>query len=494
MSNRAPKRRFGCGMKPESGCLTGRRRIAYHEMKRLSWGGNQFASALAIMTFNRSMTRNILLRGVFWVGIYLALVLAPLIVMLLRPVPAGLGFWRDLSVALGFAGTSMAAIMFVLTARFRRTSAPFGIDIIYYFHRQIALVTLAIVVAHPLILLLVDRKLLILLTGGPWPWSLRTGLVALVLFVIIVGSSLFRRQLDFPYDSWRIWHAIFAPLALLATILHVRAVGYYLDTPWKGLLWILIVASVILILLYVRLLKPALLLRRPYLVEKRITEVPGTWTLVLRPAGSHSFRFQAGQFAWLTIWHSPFALKEHPFSISSSADRPERLSFTIKAAGDFTSKIKEVEPGERVYVDGPYGAFSFERYPAPAFVFIGGGIGSAPLMSMLRTLADRGDRRPVQFIYGGGRPHRLLFTEEIARLRQVLDLDVITVLDKAPADWQGETGLITAELLGRRLPADRMEREYFICGPVPMLHLVEKGLHRIGVPLTRIHSELFDLV
>jgi predicted ferric reductase len=438
--------------------------------------------------------KSILLRGFLWVVIYLAVVLAPLLVMLLWPVPAGLGYWPDLSIALGYASGSMMAVMFALTARLKRPSAPFGIDIIYYFHRQIALVTLTFVVAHPLTLLLADHNFPALLRQGPWSWSLRTGLAALAVFAIIIGSSVFRRQLGLSYDSWRIWHALLAPLALLTAILHIRAISYYLDTTWKGLLWQLIVASVILILLYVRLIKPALLLRRPYQVEKLITEMPGTWTLVLRPAGPHAFRFLPGQFAWLTIWHSPFALKEHPFSISSSADYPERLSFTIKTAGDFTSRIGEVEPGERVYVDGPYGAFSYERYPAPGFVFIGGGIGITPLISMLRTLADRGDRRPVQFIYGGGSPNRLLFNEEIARLRQLLDMDVVYVLDQPTPDWQGETGFITAGLLDRRLPMDRLQREYFICGPVPMLQMVEKGLHRAGVPLNRIHSELFELV
>ena len=72
--------------------------------------------------------------GLFWVGVYLLLVLMPLFVLLFSP-PAGNGFLYDLSMALGFAGTTMMAVMFILTARFKRASLPFGIDIIYYFHR-----------------------------------------------------------------------------------------------------------------------------------------------------------------------------------------------------------------------------------------------------------------------------------------------------------------------------------------------------------------------
>jgi predicted ferric reductase len=437
--------------------------------------------------------RHILLKGAFWAAVYLLLVLTPLLALLLRP-PSGLGFWQDFSLALGFAGTTMMAAMFVLTARFRRPSAPFGIDVIYYFHRQIGLIGLLFVFAHPLILVLAEPELLVLVTRGPLHWTLRTGLVSLAVFSLIVASSVWRRQIDFHYDDWRLWHVILAPLALFTGFLHIWAAGYYLDSPLKRFLWLLIIVSVVLIIFYVRLLKPARLLRNPYQVEEHFTEVPGTWTLVLKPLGSHNFRFLPGQFAWLTIYHSPFAMKEHPFSMTSSAEHPERLTFTIKAAGDFTRRIKEIKKGERVYVDGPYGAFSFDRYPAPGYVFIGGGIGSAPIMAMLRTMADRGERRPVQFIYGGGRPHRMLFTKEVEELQRKLDLEVIYVLSKSPPDWQGETGFITAELLNRRLPPDRAERECFICGPTPMLHLVEIGLHRSGVPLSRIHTEVFELV
>ncbi len=426
-------------------------------------------------------------------GIYLTLVLTPLFVMLWQPTPAGLGFWRDLSSALGFAGTTMMAIMFLLTARLHRVTAPFGIDIIYYFHRQIALVALFVVLAHPLILFSVDHELFSLAATHA-PWSLRTGTGAVIFFLLLLATSLWRKQLGIHYDTWRFWHAIFAVLALLFTLLHIRAIGYYIATPWKGLLWQLIVLTVFLVLLFVRLIKPASLLRQPYEVVDHHEEVADTWTLILRPLTSQKFRFIPGQFAWLTIWHSPFALKEHPFSISSSAEQPDRLTFTIKALGDFTSKIGGIENGSRVYMDGPYGAFSCDRHPAPGYVFIAGGIGSAPIMSMLRTLSDRGEQCPIQFFYGGGQWQRLPFTNELEELRRRLNLEIVYVLEKPPPEWEGETGLITAELLDRRLAEDRKSRQYFICGPIPMMHMVEKGLHSVGVPLTHIHSELFDLV
>lgn len=72
----------------------------------------------------------------FWIGVYPARVLAPLVLLLAGEMPSGSGFWRDFSMALGFAGMAMMGIQFLLTARFKRASAPFGIDIIHHLHSR----------------------------------------------------------------------------------------------------------------------------------------------------------------------------------------------------------------------------------------------------------------------------------------------------------------------------------------------------------------------
>ena len=90
--------------------------------------------------------------AVFWLCGYLALILAPLLILLIGPVPAGAGFWWDFSMALGFSGMTIMGIQFILTARFRRACAPFGIDIIYFFHRFLAVIGVTLIFAHVLII------------------------------------------------------------------------------------------------------------------------------------------------------------------------------------------------------------------------------------------------------------------------------------------------------------------------------------------------------
>lgn len=111
-------------------------------------------------------------RGVFWTGIYIAVVAGPLVFALVD-APAGRGFWIEFSVALGFIGLSLMGMQFALVARFRSVAAPFGEDAVIQFHRQMAYVATIFVVAHPVILFVADIELLALLNVFEAPWRAR---------------------------------------------------------------------------------------------------------------------------------------------------------------------------------------------------------------------------------------------------------------------------------------------------------------------------------
>ena len=398
-------------------------------------------------------------------------------------------------MVLGFAAASMMAIMFFLTARFKRAALPFGVDIIYYFHKQISLLLLLFALAHPLILIASEPVVLEMLKPRLLNRYMAAGIVSFIMIIFIMISSLWRKQLNIHYDNWRYVHAFLAAAAFLLALVHIEGVGNYIVTLEKRIAWSGIMACWFLLLLYVRLVKPFALLKKPYEIVRVESERGSAYTLDITPIGHPGIRFMPGQFVWLTMWSSPFSMREHPFSISSSAEQQGNLGFTIKELGDFTKRIKDAPRGLRVYVDGPYGAFSFDRHPAaPGYVFIAGGIGVAPIMSMLRTLADRKDKRSHLLFFAGANLDRLTFYEELIELKKTLSLRVVLVLEKPAPDWQGEKGFLTGTIFSRHLAENMREFEYFICGPVPMIHLAEKELHRLGVPLHHLHSELFDFV
>jgi predicted ferric reductase len=242
-------------------------------------------------------------------------------------------------------------------------------------------------------------------------------------------------------------------------------------------------AAFVGLLVWVRLLKPRRALARPWRLERVLAERGETTTLVLRPPAP--FRFDPGQFAWFAIGRSPFSITQHPFSFASSAERDDEVAIAVKALGDFTSTVGELEPGTTVYVDGPHGVFSIDHDAGEGFGLIAGGVGIAGLISMLRTMADRRDARPVLLFYANREWEGVAFREELELLKERLNLTLVHVL---------EPDYVTAEVLEPHLPAGYRRFQFFICGPDPMMDAAEAALIDLGVPPERVHTERFDMV
>ncbi len=442
----------------------------------------------------KAKSKSVVALALFWISVYLLMVLAPLIVLNIGEVPQGSGFWWDFSMALGFAGMAMMGVQFFLTARFKKASAPFGIDIIYYFHRYLAIAAFVFIFLHFLIIRIDSVEALGVINPLEAPWYMTAGRASLLLFMLLIVSSLFRKQLKIEYEAWRIFHIIVAIAAFILALAHIEGVGYYIADPQKRWLWTSYTIFFLLLMVYVRIVKPWGMKKHPYRVVEVTKERGDSYTLCLKPEGHAGMEFNAGQFAWLTLRDSPYHIKEHPFSFSSSPDS-NIIKFTIKELGDFTKTVKDTAIGDIAYLDGPYGTFTTDNYPeAPGFVFITAGVGIAPIMSMLRTMKELKERRPLVFLNVNKNLESIIFKEELDEISNHLDLKLVYLLTKEDESWQGEKGHISKELFQRILPQDFTQFEYFICGPAPVSDTTQKELYRLKVPLSRVHFELFDMV
>ncbi|MDM0027007.1 ferredoxin reductase family protein [Variovorax saccharolyticus] len=434
-------------------------------------------------------------RRVIWSVIYLLFILAPLLALLTGAMPPARDFWTEFSVALGYTGLAMMGLQFGLTARFRHVTDPWGEDVIYHFHRRVSLLAVGLVVVHPLILLANgSEKMAMPDSLVEVPLGAVFAVLSLGALVLLVVMALWRTRLKISYEFWHFTHIGLALVAVGGGLLHMVGWGFYLADPVKRALWIGMTIFWIALLLYVRIVKPLFMLRRPYRVAEVRAERGDTTTLVMRPEGHAGFRFRPGQFGWLTLWGSPFRITGHPFSFSSSAEAADgRVEMTIRNLGDFTSGIAKVPVGRRVYLDGPYGAFTIGN-PADMHVLIAGGIGITPMMSMIRTLVDRGDKRPLILLYGGKDLESLTFRDELDALVKQVDLTVVYVLSQPPEGWLGESGYIDAAMFKRHLPPGYADHEYFICGPDVMMDSIEAALGEMKVPLSKYHSERYSFV
>ncbi|WP_302138906.1 ferredoxin reductase family protein [Halomonas alkalicola] len=436
---------------------------------------------------------NVMRRALGWGAIYLVLALLPVAGVVAFSPAEGRGFGVELGTLLGLLALVVMALQALVSGRHRWFGEALGFDNLLQFHRRMGHFALLLVVAHPLVMLASRPAWLDYL--DPRDDTLRAlALIGLLLAtLLLVVTSLWRQACGLSYERWRALHGLLAVAVVGGGLGHALMVGHVTRGLPGWLLGGLVGASLLLVA-QSRLLRPWRLRRRPWQVVEASPARGDATTLVLAPVGGHRLAFAPGQFAWITLGDTPFRLQQHPFSIASSAARPERLAFTIKRLGDFTATLPEVPAGTRAFVEGPYGAFLPDAGNPSGAVLIAGGIGVTPVMSILRTFADRGESLPLWLIYANPTWEEATFREELDALAERLDLEVIHVLDEPPEGWQGERGKVDRELLSRCLPADDGRRDYFICGPDPLMDAAEGALIELGVAPTRLHSDRFDMV
>lgn len=431
-----------------------------------------------------------------WTLIYLGLALAPLALSVVAGPLAHESATSEVSLATGLVAASLLVAAYALPSRVRRLSVGLGIETVLRSHRLVALLATVLVLVHVGATVADDRHgwhLLDLRTAPPRVWAGSTATLGLVGLVLL---ALTRRRRRPRYEGWRLAHIVLATLVVVGTALHVWWLQHLVTLPVFAL-WFAALAGLMTVLLVYRWLwRPARALRRSYVVHEVRAASPTAVTVVLHARGHSGIAFQAGQFAWLKLGGSPFVFEEHPFTIASAASEPWRKEFTIKALGDWTELLSGLRPGRRVYLDGPHGRFTISDLPAPGFVFVAGGVGVTPMLSMLRTMADERDPRPALLLVGGRTVDELLHRDELAALAQRVALTSVEVVAEPPEGWAGEPGFISGALIERYLPRarDRRRRHWFVCGPPPMISAVLRDLDLLGVPRSQVHTEMFDMV
>jgi predicted ferric reductase len=431
------------------------------------------------------------------IAVYIALALAPLALAYAQGKPPR-PLWDELSSGLALTAFSILLVEFLLSGCFHSISKRMGMDVTMRFHQLLARTATVFVLVHPF--------LYTTPTGIPRPDdmtglghlgltgpSIVSGMIAWFLLVLLVGAAIFRNQIGYTYEAWRASHAAGAVLIAALSAQHTFSAGRYSgDATLQGF-WLALLAVAAGTILLVYLVRPLVRLRNPYRVDGVRQVALKTWQVDIKPARNAALDFIAGQFVWLRIGCSPFSLRENPFSIASAPADRSRLSFIIKEQGDFTSQIGKVAAGAVAYVDGPHGNLTLERRRAAGIGLLAGGVGIAPLLSLLRQLQSGGDRRPVILVYGNRCREQIVHRDELSAMSETLDLKVVHVLSEPPPGWRGPVGMIDHALVKELFGFDGADGWcYFLCGPPPMIDAAERALLKLGIPDRQIVSERFN--
>jgi predicted ferric reductase len=414
-----------------------------------------------------------------WLVLYVLVVTAPLIGGVFN-LGHGRGFWLNFSIALGFVSLSMFGAQFVLVSRVRAVCEPVGMDGVLHIHRLMAYVATVFALVHPTILFFKDEKYLALLIVLNAPLRAKFAVAA-------VG-----------YRLWRLTHWLLAVTIVVTSLVHAILVNYYLQDPLEQLVWLGLTALFVTMGVWVRVIQPLLRYRRRWRVQAIQTHPGDITTLELelvnpKSYGSGGFRFRAGQFAWICARRSPFALTDNPFSLCCSAERHDRVRFTIKAHQGFSAEVAKLQTGEIVYLDGPHGTFTLQEDDGSPMVFIGAGVGVTPLIAMLHTLADRGCTRACTLWLGNLDEDHIVCASDIAELQTRLQLTVVHALSQAKRPEPSTERRINPAFIERHWPNDGNAAQFYLCGPNPQMDMAEACLMARGVPRHRVHSERFSM-
>ena len=229
-------------------------------------------------------------------------------------------------------------------------------------------------------------------------------------------------------------------------------------------------------------------------VSEIINETPSTKTLRMVPENGYLPPFQAGQYINLFV-ETQGVRSSRPYSIASPPNQRAYYDLTIKAVSDgFVSLylLEDVKVGDRLSSTGPMGSF----FPNPLshskeVVYLAGGSGITPMMSMIREVTDRGLERQIQLFYGSCKPDDIIYREELERLAAAhKNLTVNFVISEPEAGYQGLTGFVDGKLLQEQL-GDLSKKTFFLCGPEAMYKFCRKELEELSLRRKQIRVEVF---
>ncbi|MFO7721481.1 MAG: ferric reductase-like transmembrane domain-containing protein, partial [Gillisia sp.] len=379
-----------------------------------------------------------------WLLVFFLLSLIPLAIAISGNIPEYRGFWIEMAVALGFLGLAIFGLQFIFSGRFANIAPTFGMDNILHFHRGMGIVAVVFILAHPVILILANPKFSEFF--DPRVNFLRAIALSFagVALLVIITTSLWRKIFKLNYEKWRLIHGFLALSLVFIGVVHSIQVGHYLDALWKKGLLALLMGIPMYIVIHTRIVRPWRMKKKPYKIVEVKKERNNCWTIGLEPIGHKRKQFTAGQFFWISINETPFTLQQNPFTVASG-EEDEKLSFTAKEVGDFTSKWGDFKPGTNAFLEGPFG--SFTPVAGKHFFLVMGGIGVTPAMSMLRTMRETNDARRAVLIYANNDWENVTFREELEGIKNQIDLEIIHILMEPPEDWEGEKGMIDQEFL-----------------------------------------------
>ena len=302
----------------------------------------------------------------------------------------------------GIVAGFLLLLQISLSARLKCLDRVFGLNNLFRFHRMIGIIIACLVFLHPILIFIPEDRIIIPLQLRYWPEFV--GLFLLLLIIATAVSSHWRTWWKLSFHRWWPIHQTTAILITAAFWIHVLSVSSTFEQKLPKIFAYCAIGLCGLLFFWIRTCP--LRNRRKTLTLSAVEEAgEDAVRLKIVPKTKNIPAYIPGQFSFVTFVSSHISKEEHPFSIASSPTMSSCLEFIVRTTGDWTRKLNNLRPGGKVVIHGPFGLFSFLRFPAKTeIIMIAGGIGITPMLSMLRYMASHKDQRKLTLIWSNNMP------------------------------------------------------------------------------------------
>jgi predicted ferric reductase len=395
--------------------------------------------------------------------------------------------WTSLGQAAALVGFCLYATNVLLSSRLKFIETLFfGLNRAYIIHHQIGVFALVFLLFHPLGIAVSYTYASVAAAANLLLWNFDNipvllGSIALWSTILFIVLTLYVRL---EYDFWKSIHH-YLGVALFIAGLHVFLINSTTSISPHLKIYLLTYAALAVTAFFLRWFYPRWFSGKKSWYVKSASKINSDLIeLVLTPGLTKPLNFHPGQFIFIEPRVSGIPFQSHPFSLTS-AEKSADISLTVKMSGDFTRSLPLLAPGHEILVEGPYGRFGPAFTPGKRQIWIGGGIGITPFVSLTRSLkADNPDDITLYYLVKDKQeavfsPEFYLVTKSVGNFRYQLHIS-------------NTSGRFTA----KNLSADHSklaEYDFFICGPVSLMSALRKQLHDLHIPENKIHTEEFAL-
>lgn len=394
----------------------------------------------------------------------------------------------------GLIALNIFALVLIISSRLPFLTKIFGsYDKVYFWHKFLGIAAFSFASLHFLAL---DIKYIsqdglvgyLQFLFNLNQWQVLVGLVAFIGISILILLTYISRL---PYHIWKMTHEWMGFFFILGGIHSFLVDSTIKNNPTLFVLLLIISLIGLFSFIYIRFLWRWFPFRYKYQVVNNIARYQIN-DLILQPINpQNKMQFLPAQFVFASFeGNQAISNEPHPYTISSSP-LENNIRLSIKDLGDYTSKIKNIQVGTQIILNGPYGNFAdstlITKKPA---TLIAGGIGITPFLGILRHLAITGSNQNVDLFYLIRNEQEAVYLVELQELEKKIGNNIRII----PFYSDVQNRFFGFEELKQYLEyiGNFDTRQFLICGPTPMMDNMIDSLLKLGVKNRQIHIEDFS--